>query len=164
MALSRNLMTSQQRDGRPSFWERPSRVLPDPKVPGAGVHNRPARARDCQRAEQVEHLRFSTRWSPADGPMILLAIDVIVWPTASCAGLVIKHHPRFSSRRGLIFSWMGPFILPWEGASLHAARLNLSATPRRRPRSARGFRSFREAIRADPDGLWHVCHTSHLFP
>jgi hypothetical protein len=32
MALNR-LFETQQRNGRPSFWERPSRVLPDPKRP-----------------------------------------------------------------------------------------------------------------------------------
>jgi hypothetical protein len=51
IALNRQCR-SQQRHGRPSFWERPSRALPDPKGAAAvDLNSRPARARDCQHRE-----------------------------------------------------------------------------------------------------------------
>jgi hypothetical protein len=41
MALDRYTI-SQQRNGRPSFWERPSRAARPERYPAGGVTNRPA--------------------------------------------------------------------------------------------------------------------------
>ena len=61
MALNRD-MRPQQRNGRPSFWDRPSRAPPDPKG-RCCVNSRPAGGRGCQRPAALH--RTPTSLPPA---------------------------------------------------------------------------------------------------
>ena len=47
MALNRQMLGTAARNGRPSFWERPSRELLDPEVARCSI-SRPSERSGCQ--------------------------------------------------------------------------------------------------------------------
>jgi hypothetical protein len=47
MALNRQMLVTAARNGRPSFWERPSRELLDPEVARCSI-SRPSERGGCQ--------------------------------------------------------------------------------------------------------------------